>query len=177
MNRSQIFIFTGLLTFIMLSMLLSGCSYKTYTGEIGDATYSFKYRGEYPVNPPNPLASSQINANILSLDYFISVTTHPGDNIETVLGSYKTKTDPQDLNKFEILGNDTINIAGIPAEHITYIYEGYTTLPVLYGGNFAYFKYKSYTVEIHVLFPIWIEGKDLGTEAFNMLVETFKIED
>ena len=177
MKRLQIIIFTGLLTAIMLSILLSGCSYKTYTGKIGEATYSFKYRGDYPVNPPNPLASSQINANILSLNYFISVTSHPGDNIETVLGSYKTKSDPQDLNKFEIVGNDTIIIAGIPAEHVTYTYEGYTTLPVLYGGHFAYFKYKSYTVEIHVLFPLLIEGKPLGSEAFNLLVETFKIED
>ena len=167
-----------LITLILLSMLLSGCSEnKTYRGEIGDAKYSFNYRNEHPVNPPHPFRSGQKDVNPLSPEYFISVASHLGDSIETSLGSYRIKQDPSELKFFDITKRDTISIAGFPAEHIEYSYVGYTTIPVVYCGDFAHFKYQQYTVEIHVLFPALVGPWGSGKEAFDLLVKTFKIEE
>jgi hypothetical protein len=161
----------------LILVFLPGCSYKTYSGRIENATYSFQYRKDYQVNPPNPLSTSTVITDPLDPEAFISVITHPGKEIETSLGSYRLKQDPESINKFRIVKKDTIEIAGFIAQHIVYSYEGYTTIPIPYGGDFASFEYKENTIEIHVLFPSLIGPWGNGSEAFDLLVTTFKIEE
>jgi len=119
-------LFLALLTF---PFVFSACSeFKTYSGEIKDAPYSFQHRKSYQVNPPN--------TNFAAYESFISIISHPGKEIETSLGSYRVKQDPTELQNFKVQKRDIINIAGFPAQYIAYSYEGYTTGPLMYFGQF-----------------------------------------
>jgi len=54
---SQAAIIFLVLTFIIVG--INGCTYKTYSGDIGDATFSFQYRENDCVNPPDPYSGGE----------------------------------------------------------------------------------------------------------------------
>jgi hypothetical protein len=174
-----------LLVLVFITISLSGCTYKTYTGDIGNATFSFQFRKNDCVNPPDeflgdfdpprPLPEgcsyypdSHINIDIYDKNpYIYNAEMSLEDFIYSLLGN-------DYLRDLEVRERGTVIIAGMTAEYANYFYTGYTTVPLYYEGKVASFVYGDYIVDIDVLF---MEG-NLDTDiAFNLIVDTFTINE
>jgi hypothetical protein len=187
-NKCKTTVFILLPIVILISISLSGCTYKTYTGNIGDATFSFRYRKNDCVKPYNPYAEfseshpippTGVTEGCSSSDSHINIyiygkrglTNDAEISLELFLANLSGNEYLRDL---EVIERDTIIIAGITAEYVNYYYEGYKTEPVGYEGKFISFAYGDYIVDIDVLFPMGNLDTDI---AFDLLVETFKIRE
>lgn len=186
-NKYITITFVLLLVLILTSISLSGCTYKTYTGNIGDAKFSFQYRKNGCVNPPEPYSTVGDPPDGLQIPEGCSV--YPDSHIiidvyerrglaidawislDLILASLRNN---KYLNDLEITEQGTVIIAGMTAEYATYYYTGYTTVPVYYWGKAASFVYGDYIVDIDVLFIA--RGSDTDT-AFDLIVDTFTIKE
>jgi len=181
-------IFVLLLALILTSISLSGCTYKTYTGNIGDATFSFQYRENDCVKPYDPyselsdpplLPRTGITEGCSSSDSHINIyiygkrglTNDAEISLELFLSFLFGNEYLRDL---EVRERGTVVIAESTAEYVNYSYEGYTIEPVFYEGKFISFVYGDYIVDIDVLFQTGNPDTDI---AFDLLVDTFTIND
>jgi hypothetical protein len=176
------------LILVFITVGISGCTYKTYTGDIGNATFSFQYRKNDCVKPYNPYAEfseshplppTGVTAGCSSSDSHINIYIYGkrglANDSEVSLELFLTYLSGNEyLRDLEVKERDTIIIDGITAEYMNYYYEGYTTEPVGYEGKFISFVYGDYIVDIDVLFPMGNVDTDI---AFDLLVETFKIRE
>ena len=184
LSKSVVIVTSLLMILLAIAMSFGGCTYKTYTGRIGDATFSFQYRKNDCVNPkpydpysgmydpPPPIPeggfypNSHINVDVSLVDNRIPDAK---TSLEHFVSALETGEYIRDL---EIMDRDTVTITGLTAEYVHYFYTGYTTVPVPYEGKFASLIHKGYIVDIDVLY---VEGWLDTDEAFNLLVKTFKI--
>ena len=171
---------------------LGGCTYKTYTGNIGDAKFSFQYRKNdcvtsydpYSVNPYNSyLTDSEPQWSIRSINTCFSPDSRINVHVYGRRGLTNDAWISLDLflaylsnNKylkdFAIRWRGTVVIAGMTAEYAYYYYEGFTTIPVYYMGKAVSFVYGDYIVDIDVLFTEYKMDTDI---AFDLIVDTFEI--
>jgi hypothetical protein len=176
-----------LLIITLITVSIPGCSnIKTYTGKVGDVTYTFQCRKDYIVNPPGHFNSNVIviSSNDKVVDPFypesyirVTATLRYGSDVASHLDQFISETkDNRYISDFQEEKIENIIIAGLSAKYTAYTYYGYTTIPIIYYGQVVCFNYRDYIVDIHLLFPSMVGPWSDPKEAFNLLKNTFKIK-
>lgn len=169
-----------LIIILIPTTILTGCTNKTHIGKVGNASYSFQYRKDYLVNPPDPFNSHGELINPWSPESFIKVISVPRYAINSLSHQDKFILDTKNIKyitDFKVEKRDSVTIAGFPSEYLVYTYTGYTTHSVEYYGQLATFEYKEHFVDIHLLFPSLVGPWGDAQAAFELLVNTFQIKE
>jgi hypothetical protein len=161
-------------SFILL--FCSSCSYSSYSGSIGDTSFSFAHPISdsiypYPIHevtfdapgPPTPF----INSNVISVlvSSFQNETVYSINSLTNYMKNEKSITD------FSVTENNTIQLSGAPAEYIKFQYTGFGLRPICFYGVFLSTSYNGYTISIEI---IGINPVDF---SFKELTSTLKIKE